>query len=130
MLSAGVTQVRTIELVASAIRNRVVSTELEKIQQRIIDGMELDVACKISVPKIDPVVPSLAQQTVSGISDPGEPWHRYGKAVAEETDRRADILKAAIEPLLIVLVGLLILVMALAVYMPMLSIYSHLQTLQ
>ena len=130
MLSAGVTQVRTMELVSAAIRNRVVSTELERIQQRVIDGMELDAACKISVPKIDPVVPALAQQTVSGISDPGEPWHKYGSAVAEETDRRADVLKAAIEPLLIVMVGLLIMVMALAVYMPMLSIYGHLQNLQ
>ena len=130
MLSAGVTQVRTMELVSSAIRNRVVSTELEKIQQRVIDGMELDAACKISVPKIDPVVPALAQQTVSGISDPGEPWHKYGSAVAEETDRRADVLKAAIEPLLIVMVGLLIMVMAIAVYMPMLSIYGHLQSIQ
>ena len=130
MLSAGVTQVRAIELLSSAIRNRVVSAELVKIQQRLIDGMDLDAACKLSVPKVDPVIPALAQQTVSGISDPGEPWRRYGTAVAEETNRRADILRSAMEPMLIFVVGLVILLMAAAVYMPLLQVYEHLETLQ
>lgn len=130
MLSAGVTQARTMELLSLSIRNRVLAAELEQIPQRLINGMELDTACKMSVPTIDPVIPSLAQQTASGLQDPGEPWRRYGSAIGEETDRRADVLKSAMEPLMIIIVGLVIGLMAAAVYMPLLKVYDTLETLQ
>ena len=130
MLSAGVTQARMMELLSLSIRNRVVVNELEQIPQRLIDGMEFDAACKMSVPPIDPVIPSLAQQTASGLQDPGEPWRRYGSAIGEETDRRADVLKSAMEPLMIIIVGMVIGLMAAAVYMPLLKVYDTLETLQ
>ena len=130
MLSAGVTQVRTMELLSVAVRNHVIAGELRQIPQRLINGIEFDAACKMGVPKIDPVIPSLAQQTAAGLSDPGEPWRHYGTAVAEDTDRRADALKSAMEPIMVIVVGVLIGVMAAAVYMPMLKVYDFMNTIQ
>lgn len=130
MLSAGITQVRTMELLSVTIRNKIISSELKQIPERLISGIDFHTACKMSVPKIDPVVPALAQQTASGLKDPGKPWRHYGLAVAEETDRRADILKTAIEPIMVILVGILIGLMAGAVYMPMLQVYDFMNTLQ
>ena len=130
MLSAGVTQVRIMELLSVSIRNHVVASELKQIPGRLVSGIDLQTACKMSVPKIDPVIPALAQQTAAGLSDPGEPWRRYGSAVAQEADRRADTLKSAIEPIMIIIVGILIGLMAAAVYMPMLKVYDFMNTIQ
>ena len=130
MLSAGVTQVRTMELLAVSVRNHVMSAELKQIPQRLVSGIDFDTACKMSVPKIDQVIPALAQQTAAGLNDPGEPWRRYGEAVAEDTDRRADTLKSAMEPIMVIVVGLLIGLMAAAVYMPMLKVYDYMNSIQ
>lgn len=130
MLSAGVTQVKTMELVALTVRNHVISSELKEIPGRLISGIEFEAACKMSVPVIDPVIPALAQQTAAGINNPGKPWCHYGKAVAEETDRRADALKSSMEPLMVITVGLIIALLAGAVYMPMLQVYDFMNTLQ
>ena len=130
MLSAGVAQVRTMELLSLSIRNHSLASELKKIPHRLMNGLELDAACKISVPPMDPVIPALAQQTTSGLNDPGKPWKSYGAAMAEETDRRADTLKSSIEPVMVIIVGLIIGLMAAAVYMPMLQVYDFMNTLE
>lgn len=130
MLSAGVTQVRTMELLSTTIRNHVVAEELKQIPQRLINGIDFDAACRMSVPKIDQVIPALAQQTAAGLNDPGEPWRRYGEAVAEDADRRAETLKSAMEPVMVIVVGVLIGIMAAAVYMPMLKVYDFMNTIQ
>lgn len=129
MLSAGVAQVRTMELLSLSMRNHSLASELKKIPHRLMNGLELDAACKMSVPPMDPVIPALAQQTTSGLNDPGKPWKRYGTAIAEEADRRADTLKSSIEPVMVIVVGLLIGLMAAAVYMPMLQVYDFINTL-
>ena len=129
MLSAGVTQTRTMELLSEAISNRVIAGELRKIPQRLLQGMDFNNALKLSVPKLDPVIPALAQQSAAGLNDPGEPWRRYGKSMAEEADRRADLLKSVMEPLMIAMMGVLIGILAAAVYMPLLQSYKQLETL-
>lgn len=129
MLTSGVPQTRTMELVASGVRNHILASNLRKVPQRLLKGMDLHAALALSTPPFDPIIPALAQQSASGLKDPGEPWRRYGGSVAEEADRRAALLQTAMEPVMIVMMGLLIGVIAAAVYLPLLSTYQALENI-
>ena len=129
MLTSGVPQTRTMELVASGVRNHILASNLRKVPERLLKGMDLHAALALSTPPFDPIIPALAQQSASGLKDPGEPWRRYGGAVAEEADRRAALLQTAMEPVMIVMMGLLIGVIAAAVYLPLLSTYQALENI-
>ena len=73
---------------------------------------------------LDPSLPALAEQSESGITDPGANWSRYGQFLRRDTERRVDGMTTALKPMLIALIGGGIGTMVIAFYAPMFSVFE------
>ena len=124
LLGAGVTSNNVMALGASTLKNRHLAQALEAVAPRIKSGDTLDAALKKSTPPLDPMLETLAQQSTSGIDNPGEPWLRYADIQLEQTERLAGTLTEALQPLILVFVGALVLILGAAIYLPILSVYQ------
>lgn len=79
-----------------------------------------------NTPPLSRMIKILADQSASGLEDPGLPWTRYAKIRITDANQRASNLSSAIKPLLTLVVGGGVLFFVLVVYSPMLEVIKTL----
>lgn len=124
LMTAGVEPVSLATLAAGSVRNGHMASALQGVPEMLLDDKDLEGALNAFVPPLDEMVPVLASQSASGTKDPGQPWRNFARLTHESTDRLAKGLTQALNPIMMLVVGSVVLFIAAAVYGPMLSIYQ------
>ncbi len=125
MLSAGVPMLQALAVVGQAANNTVVADAVDDVRASMARGRSF------SAPLADhPIFPSMVAQMAAVGEESGSlaaMMDSIGDFYDKEVETAADQLSAAIEPLMIVVLGVVIGGMVIALYLPLFSLYSHLQ---
>jgi type IV pilus assembly protein PilC len=125
MLSAGVPMLQALAVVGQAANNTVVAAAVDDIRASMARGRSF------SGPLADhPVFPSMVAQMAAVGEESGSlgaMMDAIGDFYDTEVETTADQLSSSIEPLMILVLGVVIGGMVIALYLPMFSLYSHLQ---
>ena len=124
LMTARVEPVSLAKLAAGSVGNRHMAKALQEVPRMLLDDKDLEGALESVVPPLDEMVPVLASQSASGTRDPGQPWRNFARLTHDSTDRLAKGLTQALNPIMMLVVGSVVLFIAAAVYGPMLSIYQ------
>ena len=124
LMTARVEPVTLSALAAKSVRNRHVGAALERVPGMLLDDKDLEQALEEVSPPLDEMVPVLASQSASGTRDPGRPWKTFARLTHDSTERLAKGLTEAMNPIMMLVVGAVVMFIAAAIYGPMLSIYQ------
>ena len=117
LLKCGVDVIRTLELSRAALENLVLSDMVEQVTQEVRDGVEMHQA--MARQKLFPnmIVQMVAIGEQSGQVD--EMMAKVADYFDQEANNAIKSLSAMIEPILLLVMGVIVGFMALAIYMPM-----------
>lgn len=119
LVSSAVPLVEALRVSAAVVGNRVVQADVERAAAQVREGVSLSAALQAS-----PWLPPVARRLISGGERSGElaPMLEHAAAMQErELNSATTVLLAVLQPLLILLVGLMVLYIVLAIMLPILS---------
>ncbi len=119
LVSSAVPLVEALKVSSTVIGNRVVASDVARSAAQVREGMSLSVTLKDST-----WLPPAAKRLSSGGERSGElaPMLEHAAAIQEdELNAATTVLLAVLQPLLILLVGLMVLYIVLAIMLPILS---------
>ena len=119
LVSSAVPLVEALKVSAGVVGNRVVRTDIERVAAQVREGVSLSRALSDAA-WLSPV----ARRLISGGEKSGElaPMLDHTAAIQErELNAATTVLLAVLQPLLILLVGLMVLYIVLAIMLPILS---------
>ena len=126
LLSVGVPIIRALDIVGGTSGNAVISEAMKDVQAAVRVGSQ------ISRPlSKQPLFPSMVVQMMEVGEQTGQTSHMLEKVAEfyeDEANTATESLTSALEPLMVVLLGAVIGVMVVCLYMPMFSIYQHIQS--
>jgi len=124
MLSAGVPMLQALAVVGQAANNTVVEAAVEDVRESMRRGRSF------AAPLANhPIFPGMVAQMVAVGEESGSlasMLDAIGDFYDTEVETAAEQLSASIEPLMILFLGVVIGGMVIALYLPMFSLYSHL----
>jgi type IV pilus assembly protein PilC len=125
LLSVGVPVMQALDVVAGTTGNAVIGEAMKDVQASVRDGQP------ISAPLVQhPVFPTMVTQMIEVGEETGQISAMLDK-VSDFYDHEVQVatesLTAAIEPVMVVVMGALIGVMVICLYLPMFTIYQHIQ---
>ena len=123
MLSADVQHSEALQITAQAMKSPSVKHDLLQAAQGLRNSNLAEVM-NAHLAHLDQALPALAEQSASGLLDAGANWTRYGAFKHRDTDRRATGLSDALEPILIMFIGVFIGALAIAFYLPMFNVFG------
>ncbi|MDD3594262.1 MAG: type II secretion system F family protein [Candidatus Gastranaerophilales bacterium] len=120
---AGVPIVDCLYLGNFTITNNVINTAIKTSAVKVQQGLHLSDALKSSevVPPIILFMISTGEQS----GKLGEMLEKSSEFIDNQLDRIIDLLTKFIEPIMLVFIGAVVLVLALALYLPLFQSYSH-----
>ncbi len=125
LLSVGVPVMQALDVVGATTGNSVISAAMVDVQAAVRQGEPM------SGPLANhPVFPQMVTQMVEVGEESGQISQMLNKIADfydREVDQAAEQLTAAIEPIMVVLMGGLVGGMVVCLYLPMFSIYQHIQ---
>jgi type IV pilus assembly protein PilC len=125
LLSVGVPVMQALDVVGATTGNSVISAAMVDVQAAVRQGEPM------SGPLAHhPVFPQMVTQMVEVGEESGQISQMLNKIADfydREVDQAAEQLTAAIEPIMVVLMGGLVGGMVVCLYLPMFSIYQHIQ---
>jgi len=125
MLSAGVPMLQALAVVGQAANNTVVADAVTDVRSSMSRGRSF------SGPLANhPVFPSMVAQMAAVGEESGSlasMLDAIGDFYDKEVETAADQLSSSIEPLMILVLGVVIGGMVIALYLPLFSLYSNLQ---
>ncbi|MGI8665451.1 MAG: type II secretion system F family protein [Jatrophihabitans sp.] len=126
LLSVGVPIIQALDIVGGTAGNAVVSEAMIEVRDAVRVGSQM------SGPLArHPMFPNMVVQMLEVGEETGQITDMLDKVsdfYDQEVETATDSLTSAMEPLLVVLLGAVIGVMVICLYMPMFSIYGHIQT--
>jgi type IV pilus assembly protein PilC len=123
LMTAGVTVIESIEITARAIGNSVVEKELMAAAKEVANGVQLSVPLSKSK-----VFPPIVSQMLSIGEETGQTdtvLLKVADFYEEEVDAAADSLSSILEPMLIVVMGVMVAVIAASVLGPISSLSQN-----
>jgi type IV pilus assembly protein PilC len=125
LLNVGVPVMQALDIVGATAGNEVVAEEMTKVQLAVRDGRTISSALIGSK-----TFPAMVVQMVEVGEESGQISSMLEK-VAEFYDRDVEAaseqLASAIEPIMVVLMGAIVGVVVVALYLPMFTVYQHIQ---
>ncbi|MDX2085844.1 MAG: type II secretion system F family protein [Candidatus Melainabacteria bacterium] len=121
--SAGIPIVEALYLSAETIQNSVVKAAYRQVNVQIQAGQRLAIAMASTK-----MVPDLVLLMISTGEESGELEKMMENAfeyLEEEINQRVEVLTAMLEPIMLVVLGLMVAVLALSIYLPLFSIYEN-----
>jgi type IV pilus assembly protein PilC len=126
LLSVGVPIIQALEVVGGTAGNAVISESMDKVKQAVRTGQQM------SGPLAkNPLFPTMVVQMLEVGEETGQITDMLDKVADffdHEIESATESLASAIEPLMVVLLGAVIGSMVICLYLPMFSIYQHIQT--
>jgi type IV pilus assembly protein PilC len=126
LLQAGVPQVRAIELASKASGNRAISAAFDRAREKHAGGVKLSHALE-GEPVVVPQFKALVAQGEAS-SEPEILLARYAEMTEGYVDAKITAMTEMIQPVLMLLIMGLVGFMAIALYMPIISIYDQFTT--
>ncbi|MCW2502043.1 MAG: tapC [Actinomycetia bacterium] len=125
LLGAGVPVTQALEVVGATTGNAVITHAMDDLLAAVRDGQPL------SAPLVNhPVFPAMVVQMIQVGEESGQIMQMLDKIADfydREVDTAAESLTAALEPVMVLLMGVLVGSMVVCLYLPMFSIYQHIQ---
>ena len=118
LLDAEIPQTDIMEITARAVPSKWVSRSLRNASKDIPE-MGFAAAIERHLTPLEPILGVLARQSEQLGSDPGSPWARYSSMHSHSTERRVMRLADTLQPILMLVAGSVLMLVALAVYAPM-----------
>jgi type IV pilus assembly protein PilC len=126
LLAVGVPVIQALEVVAGTAGNAVLGEAMEDVKASVRIGQQMSVP----LAKHDLFPPMVVQMLEVG-EETGQTTEMLEKVADfydHEVETATEALTSALEPLLVVLMGAVIGVMVICLYLPMFSIYQHIQS--
>ncbi len=120
---AGVTLVDSLLFANLTVTNIVLHDALKKVAVDVQYGQSLTSSLKAS--KVMPGIVMCMISTGEESGSLGEMMKMAGEYIDEQVDRVVDILSKMMEPLLFLVIGALVLVLALSLYLPLFKAYAN-----
>lgn len=125
LLSTGVPVMQALDVVAGTVGNAVIANVVHEIKDAVRDGKAMS-----SPLRQHKVFPQMVVQMVEVGEESGQISQMLSK-IADFYDREvnsaAESLSAAIEPLMVILMGAVVGTMVVCLYLPIFTIYQHIQ---
>ena len=114
---SGVKIVRAFEIVGQTLGNRVIEKDIDNAREQVIQGIPIAEALSKSkhIPKMTIMMISTGEQ--SGALD--DMLHNIAEQYDTSVKTKIDGLASAIEPILTIVIGVFLLIFALAIFLPM-----------
>jgi len=128
LLGAGVPVLLAIDVVGGTTGNAVIAEAMTDLQAAVRDGAPMSVPLRQHE-----VFPSMVTQMVQVGEESGQISQMLDKVADfydREVDAAAESLTAAIEPIMVLLMGAIVGTMVVCLYLPMFTIYQHIQGAQ
>jgi type IV pilus assembly protein PilC len=125
LLSVGVPVMQALDVVGATTGNAVIGNAMVDVQDAVRQGEPMSGPLSQH-----PVFPQMVTQMVEVGEESGqisEMLNKIADFYDREVDQAAEQLTAAIEPIMVVLMGALVGGMVVCLYLPMFSIYQHIQ---
>ncbi len=126
LLGVGVPIIQALEVVGGTSGNAVISAAMNDVRDTVRVGGQMSTTLEKH-----PLFPSMVTQMMQVGEETGqitEMLDRLADYYDREVETATESLSAAMEPLLVVLIGAVIGVMVICLYLPMFSIYQHIQS--
>ncbi|MEO6702409.1 MAG: type II secretion system F family protein [Jatrophihabitantaceae bacterium] len=126
LLSVGVPIIQALDIVGGTSGNALISEAMVEVRDAVRVGMQM------SGPLAkNPLFPNMVVQMLEVGEETGQITDMLDKVsdfYDQEVETATDSLTSAMEPLLVVMLGAVIGTMVICLYLPMFSIYQHIQT--
>ncbi len=126
LLSVGVPIIQALEIVGGTAGNTVVAEAMEEVRDAVRVGSQMSGPLSRH-----PLFPNMVVQMLEVGEETGQITDMLDKVADfydHEVETATESLTSAMEPLLVVLLGAVIGTMVVCLYLPMFSIYQHIQT--
>ena len=126
LLAVGVPIIQALEIVGGTAGNAVVGEAMDEVRDSVRGGAPMSRPLGKH-----PLFPSMVVQMLEVGEETGQTSEMLDKVADfydEEVETATDSLTSALEPLLVVLLGAVIGTMVICLYLPMFSIYKHIQS--
>ncbi len=126
LVAVGVPIIQALEIVGDTSGNAVITQAMTDVRDTVRTGNQMSSALQRH-----PIFPTMVVQMLEVGEVTGQTSEMLGKVADfydQEVEAATDALTSALEPLLVVLMGLVIGTMVICLYLPMFSIYQHIQT--
>jgi len=125
LLAVGVPVMQALDVVGGTTGNAVIGEAMKDVQRSVRDGQPM------STPLVNhPVFPTMVTQMVEVGEETGQISAMLDKIAEfydQEVETATESLTAAIEPVMVVVMGAIVGVMVVCLYLPMFTIYQHIQ---
>jgi type IV pilus assembly protein PilC len=125
LLAVGVPVMQALDVVGATTGNAVIGEAMKDVQSSVRDGQPM------SAPLVrHPVFPTMVTQMLEVGEETGQVSAMLEKVsdfYDHEVETTTESLTAAIEPVMVVVMGAIIGVMVICLYLPMFTIYQHIQ---
>lgn len=125
LLAVGVPVMQALDIVGATTGNAVIGEAMKDVQRSVRDGQPM------STPLTrHPIFPAMVTQMMEVGEETGQMSAMLDKVsdfYDQEVETATESLTAAIEPIMVVLMGAIIGVMVICLYLPMFTIYQHIQ---
>jgi type IV pilus assembly protein PilC len=126
LLSVGVPIIQALEVVGGTAGNAVVAEAMNEVRDAVRVGSQMSGPLSKN-----PLFPNMVVQMLEVGEETGQITDMLDKIAdfyEQEVETATESLASAMEPLLVVLLGAVIGTMVICLYLPMFSIYQHIQT--
>ncbi|WP_375480195.1 type II secretion system F family protein [uncultured Jatrophihabitans sp.] len=126
LLAVGVPIIQALEVVGGTSGNAVISAAMDDVRDTVRVGGQMSTTLEKH-----PLFPSMVTQMMQVGEETGQITDMLDKLADyydKEVETATESLTSAMEPLLVVLLGAVIGVMVICLYLPMFSIYKHIQS--
>jgi type IV pilus assembly protein PilC len=125
LLAVGVPVMQALDIVGATTGNAVVGEAMKDVQKSVRDGQPM------SAPLTQhPIFPAMVTQMIEVGEESGQISPMLDKVADfydQEVETATESLTAAIEPIMVVVMGALVGVMVICLYLPMFTVYQHIQ---
>ena len=125
LLAVGVPVMQALDVVGATTGNAVIANAMTDLQASVRDGQPM------SAPLArHPIFPQMIRQMIEVGEESGQISSMLDKVADfydREVDEAADALTASIEPIMVLLMGIVVGGMVVCLYLPMFTVYQHIQ---
>jgi type IV pilus assembly protein PilC len=125
LLAVGVPVMQALDIVGATTGNMVVAEAMKDVQRSVRDGQPMSTPLEQH-----PIFPIMVTQMMQVGEETGQMSAMLDKVsdfYDHEVETATESLTAAIEPLMVVVMGAMIGLMVICLYLPMFTIYQHIQ---